>query len=177
MIILWPFWTFRFVLPLVPFILGYLATGVQVLATAAGRIGGRVWLTSEAAVRIFFLVLIGLNVLDHVQYVAVAYGNTDGAPWKQHAANIDRMLDWIAHNAPPDAVVAADNPALVYLRTGHHTIAANSFDDRWSRWTRLNVRYLMSLGDSELLDDPRATLRYKLPDEDLWTFEISPSNR
>jgi hypothetical protein len=69
--------------------------------------------------------------------------------------------------------VAADNPALVYLRTGRKTVAINSAgDDKWRRWRRMGVRYVVSLSDGELLNDPRADLRFKLPDKNVWAFEL-----
>jgi len=37
----------------------------------------------------------------------------------------------------------------------------------------MGVRYVVSLSDGELLVDPRATLRYRLGDENVWAFELT----
>jgi hypothetical protein len=69
-------------------------------------------------------------------------------------------------------VVAADNPALVYLYTGRQTVAIDSYDDKWSRWQRMGVRYVVSLVHGLPLVDPRAELRFKLPDRNAWAYEL-----
>jgi len=174
MIILWPFWTFRFVLPLVPFLLYYFVAGIEALAAAISRAGMRLALAPEAAARIFLFVIIGLNVLDHTQYIAQAYGDRRGASWKAHADDIDTVFNWIREKGTRDGAIAADNPALVYLRTGRRTIAISSrVADPWARWERMGVRYVVSLSDGALLVDRRATLRYKLGDENIWAFELT----
>ena len=178
MIILWPFWTFRFVLPLVPFLLCYFVFGLEALAnaalaTAAARSGLRITLASERAARIFLFVIVGLNVLDHTQYIAQAYGDPRGASWKAHADDIDQVFNWIKREGTRDGAIAADNPALVYLRTGRRTIAISSTVEKWARWQRMGVRYVVSLSDGELLVDRRATLRFKLGDENIWAFELT----
>jgi hypothetical protein len=173
MIILWPFWTFRFVLPLVPFLLCYFVFALEALATALARAGLRIPLASESAARIFLFVIVGLNVLDHTQYIAQAYGNPRGASWKAHADDIDQVFNWIQREGTRDGAIAADNPALVYLRTGRRTIAISSTVEKWARWQRMGVRYVVSLSDGELLVDRRATLRFKLGDENIWAFELT----
>jgi hypothetical protein len=173
MIILWPFWTFRFVLPLVPFLLCYFIAGVETLASMPARAGLRTPLAPERVVRIFLFVIVGLHVMDHTQYIAQAYGDPRGASWKAHADDIDQVFNWIQKDGTRDGAIAADNPALVYLRTGRRTIAISSTVDKWGRWERMGVRYVVSLSDGELLVDRRATLRFKLGDENIWAFELT----
>jgi len=157
----------------VPFLLGYFVAGIEALAGAPARVGLRIRLAPESLARVFLFVVIGLHVLDHSQYIAQAYGDRRGSSWKAHADNIDQVLDWIRQEAAHDGAIAADNPALVYLRTGRRTVAISSTDDKWSRWQRMGVRYVVSLSDGELLNDRRATLRFKLPDENVWAFELT----
>jgi hypothetical protein len=172
MIVLWPFWTFRFVLPLVPFLLVYFVRGIESLAGLA-RLAIAPIPPPPAMARIFLFVLIGLNLLDHTQYIAQAYGAPRGVSWKAHAADIETVLDWLGQQPDTDPV-AADNPALVYLRTGRRTVAVDSFADKWDRWQRLGVRYVVSLSDGQKLVDPRADLRFKLEDRNVWAFELIP---
>lgn len=178
MIVLWPFWTFRFVLPLVPFLLVYFVLGLE---TLAGWLGGlhRAMAPAPFAVgRIFLMVLIGLHVMDHAQYIALAYGDRFGAQWKSEAAGIHQVLDWIRDHPTPPGAVAADNPALVFLYTGRHTVAIDSYENTYpekrSRWDRMGVRYVVSLVAGLPLVDKRAELRFKLPERNVWAYELLP---
>jgi hypothetical protein len=173
MIILWPFWTFRFVLPLVPFLLCYFVFGLETIAGAIARVQPRVGVTPASATGMFLLVIVGLNLLDHTQYIAQTYGDPRGGSWKAHADDIDHVFNWIRQHGTRDGAIAADNPALVYLQTGRHTIAIAGTDDKWARWHRMGVRYVVSLSDGELLVDPRATLRFKFQDENIWAYELT----
>jgi hypothetical protein len=161
------------VLPLVPFLLCYFVAGVETLASVPTRVGLRMPLAPERAVRIFLFVIVGLHVIDHSQYIAKAYGDPRGGSWKAHADDIDTVLNWVREKGTKDGAIAADNPALVYLRTGRRTIAIAGTINKWTRWQRMGVRYVVSLSDGELLVDPRATLRYRLGDENVWAFELT----
>ena len=174
MIVLWPFWTFRFVLPLVPFLLIYFVFGVETIGGWLGRLHRSITPAPYAVARIFLMVLIGLHVMDHAQYIALAYGDPYGGQWKSEAVGIHQVLDWVRDHPSPPGAVAADNPALVYLYTGRHTVAIDSYDEKWSRWRRMGVRYVVSLVHGLPLVDPRAELRFKLPDRNAWAYEILP---
>jgi hypothetical protein len=52
------------------------------------------------------------------------------------------MYRWIRDNLPVDAVIAAQNPAQVYLFTERKTIAADRPTENRETWRNLNVRYL-----------------------------------
>jgi hypothetical protein len=174
MIVLWPFWTFRFVLPLVPFLLIYIVLGAETLAGWLGRLLPRLAPPSYSAARIVLMVLIGLNLLDHAQYIAQAYGNPRGSMWKSESLGIYEVIDWVRLHPDPAGAVAADNPALVYLRSGRRTVAIDSYDDKWQRWRRMGVRYVVSLVHGTPLVDARAELRFKVPDRNMWVYELLP---
>lgn len=172
MIVLWPFWTFRFVLPLVPFLLIYFVFGVETIGGWIGRLHRSIAPAPYSVARIFLFVLIGLHVMDHSQYIALSYGDVYGGQWKSEAAGIHQVLNWIREHPDPPGAVAADNPALVYLYTGRQTVAFDSYDDKWDRWRRMGVRYAVSLVHGLPLVDPRAELRFKLPDRNVWAYEL-----
>jgi hypothetical protein len=174
MIVLWPFWTFRFVLPLVPFLFVYFVLGTKVLASWIGRVRHAIAPAPFAIARILLMVLIGLNVLDHSQFIAQTYGDPRGAIWKREADGINQVMDWLRAHPDQAGAVAADNPALVYLRTGRRTIAIDSYGEKWSRWRRMGVRYVVSLVHGSPLVDSRAELRFKLPDRNAWVYELLP---
>jgi hypothetical protein len=160
--VLWPFWPFRFVLPLTPFLFLYLVIGIQQLARPP---------LQPAVLRIALLSVLGLQVLDHAQYAAGRRSATIG--WEVGAADADAALQWMTANLTDSGHVATTNPALVYLRTGRKTVAIDDANANWERWKRLGVRYLVCLKRAEL---PSSRWSYKVlyhsPTSGLWVVEI-----
>ncbi len=132
--VVWPFWSFRFVLPLTPFLYVYLVKG----------------LVHVAAARIALLVVVSLNVYDHAGYIAAARSDPKGADWVATYQEIETTLDWMKVHLDADAVVASTNPALVHLRTGHKTITFDRIAEPWSTWRGRGARYVACLVPYEL---------------------------
>lgn len=144
MIALWPFWSFRFVLPLTPFLFLYFVRGLQTLV--------------PRAVRIVLLCLIGLNLYDHVGYIVQARDpiRSAGVDWISQARDVDAALDWINRaGLGNDGMLATTNPALVYLRTGRKSIACDHPTVEWCRWKQRGVRYIVALYPLDLPADNR----------------------
>ena len=130
-VVLWPYWSFRFVLPLTPFLLLYFARGVQLLA--------------PRAVTIVLLLLIGLHAYDHVGYVARARSTGD-ISWLTQAREVDAVLEWINRGGLGDeGILVTTNPGLVYLRTGRKAIASDHPIQEWPEWRQRGVRYAAAL--------------------------------
>jgi hypothetical protein len=70
------------------------------------------------------------------------------------------MYGWIRDHLPPDAIIAAQNPAQVYLFTGGQTIASDRPTEHWETWKRLNVRYLARTSFTPLPPIDTADLSY-----------------
>ena len=131
-VLLWPFWSFRFVLPLTPYLFFYLLTGVQLL-TRSSRLA-----------RIALLCIIGLNLFDHAGYILQARQGRE-SEWVHDSREVDEALDWIAGNLGNDGAIGSTNPGLLYLRTGRRSVA---FDDPGvspGAWRTRGFRYLISL--------------------------------
>jgi hypothetical protein len=141
MIALVPFWTYRYMLPLAPFIFCYLARGLRIA-------GG--W----RAARIGLLIMIALNIVDHVGYIAAARagGDTPSADWLRDARDTDDLFDWMRAHLPHDATVASSNPALVYLRTGMKGVATGGDTRQWNAWRALGIHYVASTRPAALPD-------------------------
>lgn len=160
-ILLWPFWTFRFVVPLAPYLFLYLVAGIRTVAPLR-------------AVRLAILCVIGLHVTDHARYIAEAHGpqGAGRVSWLLQARETDRTVEWMVGNLG-DGVVATTNPALVYLRTGHHTLSFDRPSDNWSVWRSRGVRYVACFVSVEL---PAASgngykVLYRSP-AGFWVIEI-----
>ena len=130
--LIWPFWTFRFVVPLAPYLFVYLAKGITAVAPVT-------------VTRLVLLCLIGLNLFDHGRYVIAARDvEMNRVTWLMQARGTDEVLEWAARNLG-DGVIATTNPGLVYLRTGHRTVAFDKPADDWTAWRKRGVRYVISL--------------------------------
>ena len=157
---LWPFWSFRFVLPLTPFLFFYLVNGLNVV-TRSPRI-----------VRVVILCIIGFNLADHAGFL-LHQRNQDGASragWIGGASDVDDALVWIRDNLGSDGMIAATNPALLYLRTGRRSIAYDDPTVDWEVWKRRGVRYVASLMPTELPVGDYKIL-YQSPAR-LWIIEL-----
>jgi hypothetical protein len=159
LIVLWPQWTFRFMLPLAPYLFFYLLTGLRTITTAL------------PATRILVLCVIGLNIADHTQYIL----GSRLAPldWRADAQEVDALLEWMRQNLTGDGYVATTNPPLVYLRTGRRTVAIDEPGANWQRWKSMGVRYLVTLRPAELPASygPYKQL-YRSKRQGLWIIEI-----
>jgi hypothetical protein len=127
--LLWPFWSFRFVLPLTPFFFLYLVKGF----------------THGAAARIGLLVVLSLNLYDHAGYIARLRADPATVDWIARFQELDTTLDWMDAHLDSDAVVAATNPAIVHLRTGHKTITLDRLTEPWNVWQDRGARYAACL--------------------------------
>lgn len=132
MILMVPTRTFRYLLPLAPFLWLYFARGVQVVARAA-------------VVRVALLLLIGLQVQEHLQYIVLKSATPPAAEWLSEARAVDDLLAWMDQHLPPGAPVAATNPGLVYLRTGRRAVVASDLAGKADEWRAAGIRFIVAL--------------------------------
>lgn len=158
-IVLFPHWAFRFVLPLTPFFYDYLVAGVQALTSAWAKV-----------LRIALACILLLHVFDHAMYRL----QVDNAPWIQDAREADEVLDWMNRQLKEPGSVASTNPALVYLRTGRHSLAIDDPRGRWKEWRSLGVRYVVALRAQDL-PDPSLPYRvlFKTTRSGMWVVEAT----
>jgi hypothetical protein len=159
LIVAWPQWAFRFVLPLAPFLYLYVVSGFRALSS------------SPAVARIALFCIIGLNLADHALYIVQS--RSAALDWAADAQEVDAVFAWMAAHATEPGHVATSNPALVYLRTGRRTVAIDDVEDNWRRWKQHGVRYLVCLRPSELPSaQVRYTLLYRSARQGLWIVAI-----
>jgi hypothetical protein len=158
-VLFFPHWAFRLVLPLTPFLYGYLVDGMRALTSAWPRI-----------LRIVLACLIGLHLLDHGLYRA----QTRQAVWLEDAREVDQVIEWMQRDLTEPGHVASTNPALIFLRTGRRGVAIDDARRRWPDWQALGVRYLVSLRGGELPDPalPHRVL-FRTPRSGLWVVEMT----
>ncbi|MGE0130193.1 MAG: hypothetical protein AB7U82_19075 [Blastocatellales bacterium] len=164
--IAWPWDTFRFLVPLTPFLLFYLIESLREIHGFAKR-RTHVKLHPEPwrALAVFAGCLLALYLFDHVGYLR-ARGDQSPAeylPWRVIYDENRAALDWIREKAPEDAVVASENPAMVYLYTGRKSVAIDDPGGNWENWKRLNVRYLARLSVYTMADPAMDEGRFNMP--------------
>lgn len=157
MIVLWPVWAYRFVLPLTPYLFFYLLTGLRTLTN------------SVPVARVAMLCVIGLNLLDHAQYIARS--RVEVLDWATDAQEVDGLFEWMHQHVADDGYVATTNPPLVYLRTNRKTISIDDLEQDWQSWKSRGVRYVVCLRPTELPTHPYKML-YRSPKQGLWIISI-----
>jgi hypothetical protein len=161
-ILLWPFWSFRFTIPLIPFLFFYLVIGLQTL-TRSARVP-----------RLVLLCIIGLSLYDHVGYILHARSQSEPVrgEWVGNARDVTVAIDWIRDNLGSDGVIATTNPALLYLHTGRRSITYDNPTLPLEMWRARGVRYLACLLP---LDVPYPPGDYKILYQSpgrLWVIEL-----
>ncbi len=172
MVALVPARTYRYVLPLTPFILFYFFNGIQALSTKFRRLGDEPMTAATRIAALCVLILIGA---EHAQYVWRA---RFGPPpdWVHDYHEVTSVTEWMNRNLTGDYMVAASNPGLVYLLTGRKTIALTDPRNRWQQWRAQGIRYAVSL---HAIQPPGNYLGYRVlyesPRLKLWVLEITPT--
>ncbi|HEX6976208.1 MAG TPA: hypothetical protein VF147_17495, partial [Vicinamibacterales bacterium] len=148
LIVIWPFWSFRFVVPLTPFLFFYLLEGVRALAASQ-------W-TAIARVALATIVLLHLG--DHALYIA----RPSESVWMQNYDEVDGLLTWMNDNLDGEGGVAATNPALVTLRTGRTAVSSGEMLKNWDAWKAKGIRYVVAFrGGVELPSTRPYTILYR----------------
>jgi hypothetical protein len=174
MVLTVPVFTFRYVIPLTPFLIFYLIEGLRTVLRWSHRATGTSGEDWPLA-RIALFTLIGLNLYDHVQYIVDARNATPAqtVDWIADAREVDAVLNWMKQELVPSGAVASTNPALVYLATGRKAVAIDDYEHNVPRWKASGIRYAVALR-AVALPDPRFGYKvlYQSPRRTMWVIEI-----
>lgn len=158
-VILFPHWSYRLVLPLTPFLYGYLVDGVRAVTAHWTRV-----------LRISLTCLIGLHLADHAMYRV----HIDNAVWLADARQTAEVTDWMQRELTGPGGVASTNPALIFLRTNRRGVALDDASGHWAAWKALGIRYVVDLNGSELPDPSLGyRVRFTTARSRLWVIEIA----
>lgn len=148
-IVLWPWETFRFVLPLTPFLIFYFVFGCRSIFKWPANFypALRATLTPALQQRIVGAIvtaIIAVNLYGHASYILKMYSGPMNQPaWLTMFGNTESMFRWIESGTPQNAVIATPNPPMVYLYTRRKTVDAEAPASKWDRWKQLGVNYLV----------------------------------
>lgn len=142
--VLWPWETFRFVLPLIPFVIFYFALGIREMVVLAQQIRRKSNLkTGWKAALIVVGLIAAVNIYGNISYIYKSGDVLERPQWLQTFDEAEAMLKWVKSNTQPGDVIATLNPPLVYLFTDRKTIASDFPVENWENWKRLGVRYIV----------------------------------
>lgn len=144
-IVVWPWPPQRFILPLSPFLIFYVLMGFWAVHLWYQRwrrnLNPRALRTSVGSV---IWAVVAINILGNVLYTfPLQEPRSHRAARVEQFGEIEAMFQWIRMNVPQEEVIAAFNPALVNLYTGHKTIFPENQTDNWGDWQRPGVRYMV----------------------------------
>ena len=160
-IVLWPFRPFRFVLPLLPWVIFYLLHGMQVVAGWAKRNAKQPTLGLTYATGILGFLMV-VHCWSNGAYIANLRGWMGERPrWVQMFDDNERLVQWMGQNLSVDAVSASQNPALIHLYTGQKSVGSTEPARNWERWKQLQVRYYALTHYLPLGEPPVTEKRFK----------------
>jgi hypothetical protein len=165
-VLLWPWETLRFVLPMTAFAVFYLLLGLRSVYYLHLKLRQEAKNPAWAALTILAGVVIFFNIYGNVSYLVTKHKSPAGeSQLGDSFAENEGVLHFINERLPDDAIIASGNPALIYLYTGRKTIASDEIAKNWNTWNRVGVRYLayvsaLPVGEPELAET-RYTVVYK----------------
>jgi hypothetical protein len=169
MVLLVPARTFRYVLPLTPFILFFFFSGIEAIAALVRR-GGLA--EFGAPFRIAAACMLTLILIEHAQYIRAA---RFGPPplWLRDYEAVKSVTDWINTHLGDRSPIASSNPGLIYLATGRKSVALSNPRTHLEEWQQLGVRYAVAL---HMAEKAPAWLGFRLLHEseplNLWVMEV-----
>ena len=162
-VVAWAFASFRFVLPLLPFGIFYFLLGLRAICRMSQRLFGAPRARAQRAV---LLSAVALTIASNT-YANVAYGlslrgpATERPAWLRSFEENVTLIQWIGEHIPKEDALACQNPALVYLYTGHKTVGTLDPAGHWELWKRLGVRYAALTSIRPLKEPNAAQKRYR----------------
>ena len=144
-IVLWPFETIRYMLPLAPFVLFYFLYGLHAVQgflqkwVASDKFPGR-WQLAQLAL----IAIIALHLYGNLgRYVFSEDTSVGGLQWSRKFEEIESLMQRLDLTAKKSDVIIATNPALLNLYTGHKTVTWDNPGLRWAKWKELKARYML----------------------------------
>ena len=151
---------FRYLLPIVPFLIGYFLVGVHSIAARVRDAGPPAFRIASGCLLFFILI-------EHGQYIWMK-GQEAAPVWIRDGREVRAVTDFVNQRVPAGATAASTNPGLVYLATGRKAVVYIDPDERWAQWQAAGIRYVVALhavpqpspalGYSVVFESPRLRL-------------------
>ncbi len=140
-VILWPFESFRYVLPLAPFIIYYFLNGIRIVTRlVTGRGSESKWVLSYGVL----IAIIVLNLYANINRIVALQTSSslEGPVWIQKFEGVEELLKRLDRETKKTDIIVSTNPALITLYTGRKTVGWDNPKLRWETWKKIPVRYM-----------------------------------
>ena len=138
LILLWPWETIRFVLPMTPFLIFYLVRAVQSLAERFQPASKWVSALPYAIIGLS----LAINCYGHVSYLSRKLSG-ETPVWIKTFNAAEATMQWVKQNVPTTEPLVSANPPLTYLYTGNKTVSWQDPKVQWNLWRQLRIRHLV----------------------------------
>jgi hypothetical protein len=163
--------SFRYLLPIVPFLIGYFLVGVESIAARVRADAGASAFRIASGCLLFFLLI------EHGQYIWMK-GQEPPPLWIGDGREVRAVTDFVNSRLPADAKAASTNPGLLYLMTGREAVVYIEPRERWTQWKAAGIRYIVAL---HAVPQPNPSLGYRViyesPRLGLWVLATDPRQR
>jgi hypothetical protein len=139
-IVLWPFETVRYVLPLTPFVIFYFLLGVRGIVRWLRSTDEKLqWNVAYGAV----LFVIAINLFGNMRYLLNLNATAvyDRPLWVTRFEEAEQLFKQIKEQVPANEAIGSTIPALVHLYTGRKTVAWEDPAGKWEMWKKLGVKH------------------------------------
>ena len=143
-VVLWPFETVRYVLPLAPFVVFYFLNGLRAVQQwVQRRMAPRLELHRWALAAVGLVLMLAMHLYGNLAGQVSSTGSSvQGSRWVSNYEEIETAVRWLDQTVPKSEIIVSTNPALLHLLTGRKTIAWEDPPLRWELWKKLSVRYM-----------------------------------
>jgi hypothetical protein len=138
-ILAFPYPSYRYMVPLLPFFVLYASEGIELavrLGTGRDVLAGRVSSAFLAACLLSHLMSDFAPLLETARTAGVRR-----SAWQRSFDENRALLAWVRENLPADALLATHNPAMVYLYSGRKTVGYWLPATDAPRWRAAGVGY------------------------------------
>jgi len=162
-ILIFPWTPFRYLLPLLPFVVFYLLMGVRVCYGWFQRMSGpqTAWTVPGIVVGCF----VALNLYANTAYILRKYSDVpaERPEWIRAFVEHQALFQWIRDNIPAGQTLLSANAPQLYLYTGLKTMPAGNAALRRDILAQNHVRYLVQMGMPKPPDVNAAEEKFDAP--------------
>ena len=161
-ILLWPWETFRFVIPLTPFAIYYLLLGFRSIFHMHLRLREQPRRPEWRGLTVLAIFIIALHLYGNIGYITLKRSAVlaERPGLMLSFEENEEVLRWIKDRVPESGIIATMNPPLVHLYTGRTTVASDDPATHWQNWNRIGVRYMAFISALRVAEPDLSETRY-----------------
>ena len=141
--IIWPWYTFRFILPFLPFLISYFVISLRAIPRFLEKYIN-IDINEYIVVRVLLICLLCFFIIEHSSYINAKQRTPQAIGWIADFDTVSNLIENINTQLPAQSLIASTNPAQIFLLTGHQGISVGLDDTTWEYWRRAGLRYVVN---------------------------------